>query len=90
MDHIRKEFSGEIFFFKEDIQFQVGPFNYSTFLLFSKKRVPATAPEVQALKEKINQGKYDLINESTDVHTPCALLKLWLREIPEPLIPNEF
>ena len=53
-------------------------------------RVPAFAAEVRSTKEKIDEGNYDIIYKSSNVHTPCALMKLWFRELPEPLIPDKF
>jgi len=42
---------------------------------------------VQILKKLFNTGNYDtsVIN---DVNVPAALLKLWLRSLPDPLVPN--
>jgi len=42
---------------------------------------------VKAVKEKIDEGDYDIMSHTSNVHTPCALIKLWLREIPEPIVP---
>jgi len=50
-------------------------------------RVPATANEVKSIKEKIDEGNFASIDTSGNVHTPCALLKLWLRELADPIIP---
>lgn len=35
------------------------------------------------------RGNYDIMTVSTNVHTVAALLKLWFRELREPLIPND-
>lgn len=53
-------------------------------------RVPATAGDVKDLKEKIDLGNYDICANTNNVHTPCALLKLWLRELPDALIPEAY
>jgi len=53
-------------------------------------RVPAFAEEVKSIKEKFDDGNYDVIYKSANVHTPCALMKLWFRELPEPLVPDKF
>jgi len=44
---------------------------------------------MEASKEQINGGNYGIINNMKDPHLPCCLLKLWLRELPESLIPGE-
>jgi len=54
-------------------------------------RVPANATEVKEVKDKIDQGFTDsgmIVSFCSNVHTICALLKLWLRELPDPIIPN--
>ena len=43
--------------------------------------------EVNALK--VQCGKYEL-PVCTDAHAPASLLKLWFRELAEPLIPQDF
>ncbi|XP_023231837.1 rho GTPase-activating protein 39-like [Centruroides sculpturatus] len=50
-------------------------------------RVPGDIDEVNAMKLRIDQWE---IVESTDPHVPASLLKLWYRELYEPLIPNQF
>ena len=50
-------------------------------------RIPATANEVKSIKEKLDEGNFASIETSGNVHTPCALLKLWLRELADPMIP---
>ncbi len=49
-------------------------------------RVPGIAGEIQALKKQLDDGTDQV--QSTNVHSPASLLKLWLRELPEPLIPE--
>ena len=51
-------------------------------------RVPASATEVQSLKKQVNSGNYDIESQSRDVNAPAALLKLWLRSLPDPLVPT--
>eukprot|EP00062_Callorhinchus_milii_P010294 gi/632955001/ref/XP_007893256.1/ PREDICTED: rho GTPase-activating protein 39 isoform X2 [Callorhinchus milii] len=51
-------------------------------------RVPGDIDEVNALKLQVDQW---IIPEGlTDPHVPASLLKLWYRELEEPLIPHEF
>ncbi|KAH3764678.1 DNA-dependent DNA helicase and ATPase [Pelomyxa schiedti] len=47
-------------------------------------RISGTVSEIQTLKDNLNKGVY---LPPVDVHTCAALLKLWLRALPEPLIP---
>jgi len=49
-------------------------------------RVPGIISTINTTKLRIDQGNFDL-SDIDDVRTPAALLKLWLRDIPEPLIP---
>eukprot|EP01114_Cavostelium_apophysatum_P004807 TRINITY_DN1518_c0_g1_i1.p1 TRINITY_DN1518_c0_g1~~TRINITY_DN1518_c0_g1_i1.p1 ORF type:complete len:508 (+),score=166.94 TRINITY_DN1518_c0_g1_i1:1514-3037(+) len=51
-------------------------------------RVPASADDVKALRERLDDGDYECLKQVQNVHTPCALFKLWLRELPEPIIPT--
>jgi len=51
-------------------------------------RVPANAVEVQFLKKQINSGNYEIQAHSKDVNVPAALLKLWLRSLPDALVPT--
>ncbi|CAJ0749620.1 14572_t:CDS:2 [Entrophospora sp. SA101] len=52
-------------------------------------RVPGDADYVTELKLRIEKNKYDIAG-ITDPHVPASLLKFWLRELAEPLIPNDF
>ena len=63
---------------------------YSTFLsiYFLDDRVPGDVDEVNALKVHCNQWLAP--TNCDDPHTPASLLKLWYRELYEPLIPPEF
>jgi len=51
-------------------------------------RVPSSAEEVKQMKHEFDEGNYDCVKQFTNVHTPCALLKLWLRDLPTPIIPS--
>eukprot|EP01136_Pigoraptor_vietnamica_P027805 Opistho-1_new@84545 len=50
-------------------------------------RVPGDMDAVAALKLQIEKGDYDI--KADDPHVPGSLLKLWLRELEEPLIPAD-
>nr|XP_029489237.1 rho GTPase-activating protein 39-like [Oncorhynchus nerka] len=51
-------------------------------------RVPGDIDEVNALKLQVDQWK--IPTDLEDPHIPASLLKLWYRELEEPLIPHEF
>ncbi|XP_029943508.1 LOW QUALITY PROTEIN: rho GTPase-activating protein 39 [Salarias fasciatus] len=51
-------------------------------------RVPGDIDEVNALKLQVDQWK--IPTGLQDPHIPASLLKLWYRELEEPLIPHEF
>lgn len=51
-------------------------------------RVPGDIDEVNALKLQVDQWKVPTGLE--DPHIPASLLKLWYRELEEPVIPHEF
>ncbi|TPX41027.1 hypothetical protein SeMB42_g05768 [Synchytrium endobioticum] len=52
-------------------------------------RVPGDADAVTDLKCRLEKGNYDVAG-ITDANVPGSLLKLWLRELAEPLIPSEY
>ena len=54
------------------------------FSLFSS---PARA--IQGLKDDLDEGKRVTFDKTTDPHAVACLIKLWLRELPEKLIPND-
>ena len=56
--------------------------------LCSTYRVPGDIDEVNALKIRCDQ--WIPPTECPDPHIPASLLKLWYRELYEPLIPSEF
>ena len=39
-------------------------------------------------RARIELGNYD-ITGITDPHVPCSLLRLWIRDLPEPVIPYD-
>ena len=51
-------------------------------------RVPGDIDEVNSLKIHCDQWKAPA--ETLDPHVPASLLKLWYRELEEPLIPTEY
>ena len=51
-------------------------------------RVPGDIDAVNMLKLALNQNQR--LPELTDPHVPGSALKLWFRELPEPVIPDEF
>ena len=52
-------------------------------------RVPGDIDEVNALKLKVEKGAIPM-ETLKDPHVPASLLKLWFRELEEPLIPEEY
>jgi len=52
-------------------------------------RVPATAGDATNLRNQLDEGNFE-IDPKTEVHTTAAVLKLWFRELPDPLIPTNF
>ncbi|CAO3608897.1 unnamed protein product [Cunninghamella blakesleeana] len=51
-------------------------------------RVPGDADDVTDLRVRIENGNYDATG-ITDPNVPASLLKYWLRDLAEPLIPSE-
>lgn len=52
-------------------------------------RVPGDGDYVSALKLGIDQGYYTLPDGVNDPHVLASLMKLWLRELADPLVPEE-
>ena len=52
-------------------------------------RVPGDIDEVNGLKLQMDKGTLPL-KTLRDPHVPASLLKLWFRELEEPLIPGEY
>ncbi|XP_051902891.1 rho GTPase-activating protein 24-like [Hippocampus zosterae] len=50
-------------------------------------RQPGRASLVRELREAFDAGERPSFGSNTDVHTVASLLKLYLRQLPEPLIP---
>uniref|UniRef100_H3CQ74 Rho-GAP domain-containing protein n=1 Tax=Tetraodon nigroviridis TaxID=99883 RepID=H3CQ74_TETNG len=50
-------------------------------------RLPGQASLVQELQQAFDSGKRPSFDGNTDVHTVASLLKLYLRQLPEPLVP---
>jgi len=64
------------------------PVTLMRWLLCCCARVPGDVDEVNALKLSCDQ--WIAPSSCADPHTPASLLKLWYRELYEPLIPPEF
>ncbi|XP_019848832.1 PREDICTED: rho GTPase-activating protein 39-like isoform X2 [Amphimedon queenslandica] len=52
-------------------------------------RIPGDIDEVNALKIHIEKGK-SVPDSISDPHVPASLLKLWFRELEDPLIPENY
>ncbi|KAI9092913.1 hypothetical protein DFS34DRAFT_281217 [Phlyctochytrium arcticum] len=52
-------------------------------------RVPGDADAVTELRMRVEKGDYNL-SGITDPNVPSSLLKFWLRDLADPLIPSEF
>ncbi|XP_035255872.1 rho GTPase-activating protein 22 isoform X1 [Anguilla anguilla] len=50
-------------------------------------RMPGQANLVKELQDAFDCGDKPLFDSNTDVHTVASLLKLYLRELPEPVVP---
>ncbi|XP_077438822.1 rho GTPase-activating protein 22 [Vanacampus margaritifer] len=50
-------------------------------------RAPGQTNHVRLLQDAFDRGESLLFDSTTDVHTVASLLKLYLRELPEPVIP---
>ncbi|KAF9980684.1 hypothetical protein BGZ65_004802 [Modicella reniformis] len=51
-------------------------------------RISGDLGAVSELRARIELGNYD-ISGITDPHVPCSLLRLWIRDLPEPVIPYD-
>jgi len=51
-------------------------------------RVPGDSGQVTALKIQIENGNYS-VEDIRDPHIPGSLLKLWMRELDQPIIPTD-
>ncbi|CAG6017297.1 unnamed protein product [Menidia menidia] len=50
-------------------------------------RAPGQTNSVRELQDAFDRGEKPAFDSSTDVHTVASLLKLYIRELPEPIIP---
>ena len=50
-------------------------------------RLPGQASRIQALKELYDSGSQEDFSSTEDVHTVASLFKLYLRELPQPVVP---
>lgn len=50
-------------------------------------RLPGQASRIQALKDLYDSGSQEDFASTEDVHTVASLLKLYLRELPQPVVP---
>lgn len=53
-------------------------------------RLPGQASRILFLKELYDSGSQEDFSDTEDVHTVASLLKLYLRELPEPVVPYLF
>ncbi|KFH68579.1 hypothetical protein MVEG_05389 [Podila verticillata NRRL 6337] len=51
-------------------------------------RISGDLGAVAELRARIELGNYD-ISGISDPHVPCSLLRLWIRDLPEPVIPYD-
>ncbi|EAT42244.1 AAEL006191-PA [Aedes aegypti] len=52
-------------------------------------RVPADVDEVSMLKNRLDRWEFPENKGTMDAHAPASLLKLWYRELYDPLIPDD-
>ena len=50
-------------------------------------RLPGQARRIRTLKEQYDAGSQDEFPPNEDVHTVASLFKLYLKELPEPVVP---
>ncbi|EDO49792.1 predicted protein, partial [Nematostella vectensis] len=53
-------------------------------------RLPGNAKHISTLKAQFNRGESPELSDEKDIHTVASLLKLYLRELSEPVIPYDF
>ncbi|CAB3998928.1 rho GTPase-activating 24 isoform X1 [Paramuricea clavata] len=52
-------------------------------------RLPGDQKQVALLRDAFNKGKDPVLPGDIDIHTVASILKMYLRELPEPVIPFE-
>ena len=50
-------------------------------------RMAGPIAQIRSLSSELNKGRYDLLKGLTDAHTITGVLKKFLKELPEPIIP---
>ena len=50
-------------------------------------RLPGQARRIRTLKEQYDAGSQEEFPPNEDVHTVASLMKLYLKELPEPVVP---
>lgn len=73
---------------RQNIWRNVNDYHVVVTLFASVHRVPGDIDEVNNLKLRCDQ--WILPSDCPDPHIPASLLKLWYRELYEPLIPAQF
>jgi hypothetical protein len=49
--------------------------------------LPGKASRIQSLKEQYDAGSQEDFPPNEDIHTVASLFKLYLKELPEPVVP---
>lgn len=57
------------------------------FLVEGIFRVPGDTEQVYALRNQLDNGNYDINTDDLDPNIPASVLKLWMRELEEPIVP---
>jgi len=53
-------------------------------------RLSASKDHVATLRTQLESGDFSIKTEGLDVHVASCLLKEWMRDLSEPVLPNEF
>ena len=51
-------------------------------------RLAGPIGQVRVLAEELNKGRFDLLRDQNDPHVLTAILKKFLKELPNPIVPN--
>ena len=51
-------------------------------------RLAGPIGQVRVLAEELNKGRFDLLRDQSDPHVLTGILKKFLKELPNPLVPN--